>query len=1180
MKQNFTILMMLWCLMPFSGFSLSDKDSRSKLSYGYEIERDEIRRQSALSVNIEGPDEVCTGEIIAYKGNGTSNNHTYIWDVNGGTIIFGSGTNEIQVMWNSDGNKTLSLTFSDVTGDSGTANKIVAVKEAPAIAPVSVNPVCEGSIIPEMATPPSVNDPGSVVVPGSGRWRLDDRDIIAGYLFAATDNGKLLSYAVETTACGTVSGNKIAVTVNNTPGITDISGLDSLCAGETLELVAHAEANGMPITGYQWFLDGVMIADHTTSQNTDTLRYVVQNGDNGKILMVKVSNSCGIDSTDRYILLNQKIITPEDPELPAVSAVPAGFMFSTVSAADKQELPDHYWENTHYWFVTRNTTYPDGTVLYLERGSDGKWFISGDQTGTTGYAFTVKYTAQNVIGQANTTHVYDEGTYTAGSETSMTYYSGKFFGLGTGSTPVVRWTQNSSFILNHPYVVMENFVLDGGNINRTEHFFYLHDRMNSDPNNPAAADRLRTDALIVKDVTFKNIIQRNAYSSFVHTPRGLISIDDQNGYYIQDTSSTGTPSSGFISRYASYWGGARPTFPVSYVYRLPEKITTRYLINLIIDNSCTVEGYNGATAGAPNAAAVLINSSKHIYIENLQIDANIVQAGASPIWIMQSDVQPRMPDASASTSGGLIFYNFLSSSMQNRIVALRYATKELALPDAYRFASFKTTDGSVTSFDLGGNAASLVSNMNNGAVTFYTTLINAASGYAYYDRQDGYWIIRAETGRTINQQLTDLSSVYNLNTVDKTPLPELNIKLIANSAGEITSFTVPDFGAGRRVNIVAVTDVDDPMDQTGLVPLAASNTVAFNSANAPYVKLYNFDFTENVSYYLDSVSFDIANAKEGNFYHCRFLGRDKGNLLEIPPANTYTLYCPSDTVITLCGDCSAVIELTPPVVELASGIISDADFINNAPAGSVFTRGVYRIMWTSSNICGSNADTCYQWVVVNYPPCGINDTVWTVQPGADPSYHLESVFATDYEGVQYPTVRINCDCWTAENSRSAFYADGTPVPYITVYNVNEYPDTTLNKNTYGVLYNWAAASRNGEMDADGLTQGVCPDGWTLPTVAQYERLIPYGSDALRESGTWLSDQEATNNTGFTALPAGYYNGANGHYYFLLGDTFFWTSFQGNSQTGKVAHIRYLCPVLQIEDMDKHNGVSVRCVKKC
>ena len=68
----------------------------------------------------------------------------------------------------------------------------------------------------------------------------------------------------------------------------------------------------------------------------------------------------------------------------------------------------------------------------------------------------------------------------------------------------------------------------------------------------------------------------------------------------------------------------------------------------------------------------------------------------------------------------------------------------------------------------------------------------------------------------------------------------------------------------------------------------------------------------------------------------------------------------------------------------------------------------YTITWTVEYHCGI-PDTCVQHVTIAYPPCGFeNGSMYT---------------AIDVDGNVYNTVRIECDCWLAENLKSTHYSD-------------------------------------------------------------------------------------------------------------------------------------------------------------
>jgi uncharacterized protein (TIGR02145 family) len=134
----------------------------------------------------------------------------------------------------------------------------------------------------------------------------------------------------------------------------------------------------------------------------------------------------------------------------------------------------------------------------------------------------------------------------------------------------------------------------------------------------------------------------------------------------------------------------------------------------------------------------------------------------------------------------------------------------------------------------------------------------------------------------------------------------------------------------------------------------------------------------------------------------------------------------------------------------------------------------------------------------------------------------------DIDGNEYKVIKIGEQIWMAENLKTTRYRDGTAIPLVTdsaVWSNLKTPgyccynnDIGLETN-YGVLYNWYAVSNS----------NLCPSGWHVPTDAEWTTLTdflggePVAGGKLKETGTFhwkFPNTGATNETGFTALPAG------------------------------------------------------------
>ncbi|MDR2979691.1 MAG: hypothetical protein LBV02_04540 [Bacteroidales bacterium] len=296
-------------------------------------------------------------------------------------------------------------------------------------------------------------------------------------------------------------------------------------------------------------------------------------------------------------------------------------------------------------------------------------------------------------------------------------------------------------------------------------------------------------------------------------------------------------------------------------------------------------------------------------------------------------------------------------------------------------------------------------------------------------------------------------------------------------------------------------------------------------------------------------------------------------------SDDFNLVCPADTILELpYGVCEYAFSSIgiPVITDNPSGNMDT--IYNNAPVNLSFSAGVYYVDWIAVDECGKS-DTCRQIVIVNAAPCGMDQTVYYFDNSRNVLDSLRTVYAMDYEGNKYKTVLIDCDCWTAENLVSTKYADGRDIGSHYIYYADMFPDTNANLATFGRLYTWNAATDGGHGTRlpNSYIQGACPDGWLLPSVDDYAGLITYETDALNANTHWLQGG-GHNSTGFTALPAGLYNADVNRFYYLLGDTYFWSSTEINDQMAKACRLFFSCPDLLLIDLNKGFGASIRCVK--
>jgi uncharacterized protein (TIGR02145 family) len=219
---------------------------------------------------------------------------------------------------------------------------------------------------------------------------------------------------------------------------------------------------------------------------------------------------------------------------------------------------------------------------------------------------------------------------------------------------------------------------------------------------------------------------------------------------------------------------------------------------------------------------------------------------------------------------------------------------------------------------------------------------------------------------------------------------------------------------------------------------------------------------------------------------------------------------------------------------------------------------------------------------------------------AGTAYGAEATFTTmaldpgtvlDYDGNVYHTVTIGAQVWLVENLKVTHYRNGDPVTHGTtksLMNKSEgegmyynYSNSDSIAHIYGRLYNFYAG-----VDSRGLA----PIGFHVASDAEWTILADYlggGSltgGMLKEGGTshWASPNlDATNSTGFTALPGGAYNGLEGTFGFLGQFACFWTSTSASTYYADGRSISYTSGYLYgagSGDGRKLHGWSVRCLQ--
>ena len=202
----------------------------------------------------------------------------------------------------------------------------------------------------------------------------------------------------------------------------------------------------------------------------------------------------------------------------------------------------------------------------------------------------------------------------------------------------------------------------------------------------------------------------------------------------------------------------------------------------------------------------------------------------------------------------------------------------------------------------------------------------------------------------------------------------------------------------------------------------------------------------------------------------------------------------------------------------------------------------------------------------------------------DPENQFCAMRGDDVERV-YKKVTIGTQTWMAENlnyqTENSWCGGGSGT-------------TEGNCETYGRLYTWATAmgkdestcGKGYECDLDtGDVQGVCPDGWHLPSKAEWEALFTAvggeftAGEKLKGTTLWKAEDGVTNEDayGFSALPAGekYYYGD----FSDAGDIAnFWSATQYNEDGAYFIIMYNNADNAVLQYFYKYFAYSVRCLE--
>jgi uncharacterized protein (TIGR02145 family) len=199
-------------------------------------------------------------------------------------------------------------------------------------------------------------------------------------------------------------------------------------------------------------------------------------------------------------------------------------------------------------------------------------------------------------------------------------------------------------------------------------------------------------------------------------------------------------------------------------------------------------------------------------------------------------------------------------------------------------------------------------------------------------------------------------------------------------------------------------------------------------------------------------------------------------------------------------------------------------------------------------------------------------------------------FTDKRDDQSYAWVKIGDQIWMAENLAylpevSPLSADISSGPCFFVFGYTGTDLTTAtgtyNYKTYGVLYNWSAATT------------ACPDGWHLPSDDEWEQLANYVNNQkgpyidsgdkweglgkhLKANGGWKENGNGTDDFGFSGLPGGYLAYPNS-FYDLGNYCCWWSATKYDDERSWDRSLSYDNNYFS-RSHHKDSGFSVRCLR--
>lgn len=287
---------------------------------------------------------------------------------------------------------------------------------------------------------------------------------------------------------------------------------------------------------------------------------------------------------------------------------------------------------------------------------------------------------------------------------------------------------------------------------------------------------------------------------------------------------------------------------------------------------------------------------------------------------------------------------------------------------------------------------------------------------------------------------------------------------------------------------------------------------------------------------------------------------------------------------TLFSPANGAANISIPVALIWNASNTATSYTLQVSSDNSFTNLVYNqsgMTGTSYDVTTLTVLTTYYWRVNaanSYGTSGWSE-IWnfTTASGGSGGIPCPGTPSVTYESKTYNTVLIGSQCWLKENLDVGTMIQGSD-------NASDngtiekycYNNDLNNCSTYGGLYQWNEAMQYSAMPG---TQGICPPGWHIPTLIEFETLkaaVNDDSNALKELGEGTGSGSGTNTSGFSALLAGG-RGFFGNFGDLDNVTVFWSSTEYDVTYAYNLYLYYNDNTISLFNYNKVTGYSIRCI---